>query len=77
MYDELKEILVSRFRIKPEQISPAASVQDLGLDSMFLVELSLLLEKRLNVSVGLDDLLTAHTLNDIVRLAEGTPRASA
>lgn len=70
MYNTLVNTLTTRFRVKPELIRPEASLQALGLDSLFMVELSFVLEDGPGIMIGFDDLVKANTLADIVRLME-------
>ncbi|MEW2404779.1 acyl carrier protein [Streptomyces griseoviridis] len=68
MYDVLTELLTDRFQVRPELLSPEATPASLGLDSLFLVELSLVLEKDPGCAIAVDDLTRADTLADIARL---------
>ncbi|AEW99331.1 acyl carrier protein [Streptantibioticus cattleyicolor] len=77
MYDILTSILTSRFRVKPELIRPDAPVRALGLDSLFMVELSLVLRKDPGVHVEVGDLLGADTLAELARAIERKHHASA
>ncbi|MGK5628733.1 acyl carrier protein [Streptomyces sp. URMC 123] len=70
MYDTLVNTLTSKFRVKPELIHPQATLKSLGVDSLFLVELSFALETDPGVTVDFDELLRARTLDDVVRLME-------
>ncbi|MFE9222928.1 acyl carrier protein [Streptomyces lavendulae] len=77
MYDALVNILTTRFRVKSELIRPEATLTSLGLDSLFMVELSFMLEDDPGVMIGFDDLVAANTLTDIVQLMEEHKNASA
>ncbi|MEU6539780.1 acyl carrier protein [Streptomyces sp. NPDC047000] len=68
MYDTLVTILTGRFQVPPELVSPEATPVSLGLDSLFAVELSLVLEKDPGCVIGFDELAEARTLADIARL---------
>lgn len=70
MYEQLKEILVGKLHVTAEQITPEATREDIELDSLALVELSLVLEKELDLAISDDDLAAAATVHDMVRLME-------
>jgi acyl carrier protein len=76
MYDILVRILTGRFRVQPELLSPDATLAALGLDSLFVVELSLVLERDPGVKIGLDELAEATTLADIARVIQDKQDAS-
>ncbi|WP_105970688.1 acyl carrier protein [Streptomyces geranii] len=70
MFEKLKEILVNKLKVTPEQITLEATLEDIELDSLAVVELSLVLETELGVSVSDDELLEAETVGDMVKLIE-------
>ncbi|MEU9133866.1 phosphopantetheine-binding protein [Kitasatospora sp. NPDC048540] len=70
MFETLKEILVSKLKVSPEQVTPEATKEDVELDSLAVVELSLVLEKELGVEISDDELLDAETIGDMARLIE-------
>lgn len=70
MYETLKEILVSKLKVTPEQVTPEATREDVELDSLAVVELSLLLEKELGMAISDDELLELPTIGDMAELME-------
>ncbi|MEU3355393.1 acyl carrier protein [Streptomyces sp. NPDC037389] len=70
MFETLKEILVSKLKVSPEQVTPDATREEVELDSLAVVELSLLLEKELGMAISDDELLEAATIGDMARLME-------
>ncbi|CAM5629938.1 acyl carrier protein [Streptomyces luteogriseus] len=70
MLEQLKEILSNKLKVSPEAITPEATREDIELDSLAVVELSLLLKSELGLDVSDDDLLEAETVADMVRLME-------
>lgn len=70
MLEQLKEILSLKLKVSPEAITPEATREDIELDSLAVVELSLLLKSELDLDVSDDDLLEAETVADMVRLME-------
>ncbi|MBM7170556.1 acyl carrier protein [Streptomyces sp. G44] len=70
MLEQLKEILSNKLKVSPEAITPEATKDDIELDSLAVVELSLLLKSELGIDVSDDDLLEAETVADMVELME-------
>jgi acyl carrier protein len=70
MLEQLKEILSNKLKVSPESITPEATKDDIELDSLAVVELSLLLKSELDIDVSDDDLLEADTVADMVELME-------
>ncbi|MEW1773371.1 acyl carrier protein [Streptomyces sp. NPDC086777] len=61
-------ILTDRFQVRPELVSPEATPTALGLDSLFVVELSFVLEGDPGVEISFDELAGAGTLAEIAQL---------
>ncbi|MEU6283472.1 phosphopantetheine-binding protein [Streptomyces sp. NPDC047028] len=70
MLEQLKEILSNKLKVSPESITPDATREDIELDSLAVVELSLLLKSELDLDISDDDLLESETVADMVRLME-------
>ena len=70
MLEQLKEILSNKLKVSSEIIVPEATREDIELDSLAVVELSVLLKSELNLDISDDDLLEAETVADMVRLME-------
>jgi acyl carrier protein len=68
MYEQLKQIMERKFQVPTEDIEPEATLNDLGLDSLDLVELALAIEKEIGVRVTDDDLAEAGRLKSVVDL---------
>lgn len=69
-FEQIKEILVSNLKVAPEQVTPEATWEDIELDSLAMVELSLMLEQEFGLEIGDDELLGASTISDMVGLVE-------
>jgi acyl carrier protein len=75
LYDKLKSILVDDLELPEEDIRPEATLEEAGMDSLAMVELSLVLEKKCGVRIGDDDLVETATVAQIADLlAELTSR---
>ena len=79
MFQLVSHHLVQHFGIEPETISPTATLQDIDLDSMALVELLLVLEEEYGLPMPEDDdSPTPRTLGELVeRLDAARPGAAA
>lgn len=69
MYDTLVDILTGRFQVRPELVTPEATPPALGLDSLFVVELSFVLEEA-GLTIGFDELSEADTVAEIAQLMQ-------
>jgi acyl carrier protein len=67
MYDRLVELLVNRFEVDPAEIRPGITFEDLDMDSLFMVELLLVVQSELGISIDED---TASPRDTIERAAE-------
>lgn len=70
MYELLKTIMIEDLQLDAVELSPDASREDAGLDSLAMVELSMVLSRRLGVDVPDDELLELDTVADIARFIE-------
>ncbi|MCK1794583.1 phosphopantetheine-binding protein [Streptomyces sp. XM4193] len=70
MFETLKDILVNKLKVSPDTITAEATPEEIDLDSLAIVELSLVLEKELGLTVSEDELSEAETVGDIVRLMD-------
>lgn len=72
MFEKVKEVLVEALNVDENQIKLEASLKDdLGIDSLAAVELSLELESQFDVKIEDEELMNLKTVADIVNLLEG------
>ncbi|MCX5078413.1 acyl carrier protein [Streptomyces sp. NBC_00424] len=76
MYDILVSILTDKFQVRPGLVAPEATPVALGLDSLFVVELSLVLEGDPGLRISFDELSEANTLAEIAQLMQDKHNAS-
>nr|AJS09400.1 acyl-carrier protein [Streptomyces sp. HKI 118] len=76
MYEKVKSLLTDVFKVPEDQITPQATLEDLGMDSLAAVEFALALEKDFQVEVSDDEVLELERLDLIVELVERRARAS-
>lgn len=68
MYELLKTIMVENLLLNADGVRPDASREDVGLDSLAVVELSLALRKRYGIHITDEELLELETVEDIAQL---------
>ncbi|WP_371650751.1 acyl carrier protein [Streptomyces mirabilis] len=69
-YDQLVEILARLHDVPADRISPEATIAELGVDSLTMVEISIRIERDLGVAVGDDELRSDLTLVDLAGLVD-------
>ncbi|MBQ2864312.1 MAG: acyl carrier protein [Clostridia bacterium] len=71
--DRIKSLLSSQLGIKEDRIQLKSRIlEDLGADSLDLVELLMTLEDEFNVTVSDEDAVKLKTVEDIVKIIEAT-----
>ena len=71
MFEKVKEVLVEAINVDEDVITMEANIKDdLGIDSLAAVELSLELETEFDVRIEDDELAKLVTVADIVKLLE-------
>ena len=71
MFEKVKEVLVEAINVEEDVITMEANLKDdLGIDSLAAVELSLELETEFDVRIEDDELAKLVTVADIVKLLE-------
>lgn len=70
MYELLKTIMIEDLQLDAGEVSPDASREDAGLDSLAIVELSVVLSRRFGIDISDDELLELDTVADIAQLIE-------
>lgn len=75
MYEQFKTLLVEKFEINPELITPDAHLtNDLGIDSLELADLVLDCEEQYGVVIDDDDIQKFVSVGDVVAyLSEISP----
>ncbi len=76
MFDELKKLIGEQFHVPANLIVRSATLEDLGLDSLDIVEFSMAVEEQLGARVSEDEMSGETDLDAIARLAGGRRRGS-
>ena len=67
MIEKMKKMLAEQLNIDEESITPEVSFKDdLGADSLDLVELVMALEDEYNIEMPSDDLAKMNTVGDVI-----------
>ncbi|MCX4911604.1 acyl carrier protein [Streptomyces sp. NBC_00878] len=79
MYGRLVDLLVDRFEVDRTEISPDTTFEDLDMDSLFLVELLLVIQSDFGVAVDDDAASPGDTITAVAELLESltAPAASS
>lgn len=71
IFDKLKELVVDQLGVEEDEVTMEASMQDdLGADSLDLVDLVMSVEEEFGVKVADEDLENIETVGDIVNYIE-------
>jgi acyl carrier protein len=70
MYEDIRNLLVSTFKVPAAEIHPGARLEDLELDSLDVVELAAVIKDRLGVQVSEDELADLMQVGAIADLLE-------
>lgn len=70
MYDTLVDLLVNRFEVDRAEIEPNVTFEDLEMDSLFLVELLLVVQSELGVKISDDVASPRDTIGRAAELIE-------
>ena len=69
--EKVKDIIVEQLGVNPEQVTPQASfIEDLGADSLDIVELAMAFEEEFSVEVPDEDAEKLQTVGDVVKYIE-------
>jgi len=71
MIERVKEVIAKQLRMSPDDIADdAAILEDLGADSLDIVEMLMTLEDEMNIIIPDDDVGTLRTVKDIADYLE-------
>ena len=69
--DKVKDIIVEQLGVTPEQVTATASfTEDLGADSLDVVELVMAFEEEFSIEIPDEDTEKLHTVGDVVKYIE-------
>ncbi|MFR0356213.1 acyl carrier protein [Streptomyces sediminimaris] len=70
MYGRLVDLLVGRFEVDRAEIGPDTTFEDLDMDSLFLVELLLVIQSEFGVQIDDDAASPGDTVAQVAELLE-------
>lgn len=71
MFERVREILAKQLRIDPEKITEDSRIKnDLGADSLDILQLLMTIEEEYNVQIPDEQLATFETVKDVVNYLE-------
>jgi len=71
VFAKLKDIIVEQLSVTPEQVTPEAKFQDdLGADSLDVVELIMKIEEEFDIKIPDEDAGKIQTVGDAVKYIE-------
>ncbi len=74
--DKVKSIIAEQLGVKIEEVTPEASfIDDLGADSLDIVELIMALEEEFNIEIPDEDAEKIIKVGDAVKYIEGKAKA--
>lgn len=68
--DKIKEIVSEYADVDPEKITLESSLEDLGMDSLDVVDLFMNIEDEFNIELPEDEMENLKTLGDLVEYVE-------
>ena len=67
IFEKVADLLADQFGMDPDQINEDTAFEDLGADSVDLVELSMSLEEEFGIEeMSEEDISSIHTVGDLV-----------
>ncbi|GAB6045266.1 acyl carrier protein [Caminibacter profundus] len=71
IFDQVKEVIVEQLNVSPEEVKPEANfVEDLGADSLDVVEMIMALEERFGIEIPDSEAENIKTVQDVVDYIE-------
>jgi acyl carrier protein len=70
VFEALQELIAGKYQLNPDRITTDVTLQDLGLDSLDVVELAMVVKAEWGAQVTDDDLNDAKQIGAIVTLIE-------
>lgn len=70
-FDDIKEVVVEQLNVNPDEVKEESKfVEDLGADSLDVVELVMALEEKFNIEIPDDEAEKIATVGDVVKYIE-------
>ncbi|MBO4209340.1 acyl carrier protein [Micromonospora echinofusca] len=72
VYQQVVQILTTRFEVEPDEIGPDVTFEELELDSLFMVELALVLQKEFHIKIADEDTTPRTTIAALAGVIEAS-----
>ena len=69
-FDRVKKVVVDQLDVNPDEVTPEASFEDLGADSLSQVELMMAFEEEFEIQIPDEDTENIKTVGDAVNYIE-------
>jgi len=67
LFDEVKEVIVEQLNVSPDEVKPESKfVEDLGADSLDVVEMIMALEEKFEIEIPDSEAEKIQTVQDVV-----------
>ena len=70
IFERVQEMIVDRFGVQEDKVTTSMTFDDLGADSLDVVEMLMTLEDEFNVTVSDEESVNLKTVGDIVKLID-------
>jgi len=70
MYEQLRDMLITSFRVPADAVTPDARLKELDLDSLDVVELALAIQQQLGVQISEDEIIELADVRSLAGLIE-------
>ena len=70
MFEEIKRLLVECANIDEKDIFPDSNLKELGIDSLYAVEMTLELEEYYNIQIEWEEMQNVKIVSEVVKLVE-------
>ena len=71
VFDKLKKLIVEQFNVEEDAVTMDATLEDLGADSLDMVELVMAMEEELDIEFADEDVEKLHSVEDLVEYING------
>jgi acyl carrier protein len=71
LFDEVKEVIVEQLNVNPDEVKPESKfVEDLGADSLDVVEMIMALEEKFEIEIPDSEAEKIQTVQDVIDYIE-------
>ena len=70
IFERVQEMIVDRFGVQEDKVTTSMTFDDLGADSLDVVDLIMDLEEELGIEFSDEELMSIHTMKDVCDLID-------